>query len=502
MHFETECWMSKKKESWATKFAEFPDSDNEKTFVKLLTEMVELVFGYSYKNQEIKYEENYTDIHCRRNTKLHGLVIEAKGPKANAWPVIQDSLYEIPNLQLSEYMLQEFKDGAGNSYYPKYGMLINKRNLIFYENRFGKLIKLLDYTEKNNKSILIDTDKKLQTIKKIVTRNEDKRDSLIVTVFNNKGGVGKSTISYGLSKSIAEMFSKRVFAVDLDPLQADLSRLFKINNKEKIVDVLKLLDFKKSNITQKLEEIRKDKKFLLHANNNIHVALSNPEEKENKEKSFYDAHKEITWAGKTKLKEIVGKLRPFLKTGIPVEGYDITILDAPAGWWFYSILAVLVSDIILIPVSAKSKSSWKNASRFLSYYLPSLLEEFEIQPCGRIMPGPFIVNLLEENSSKQSHSATIDEIYNFIKGELKLEKAIKDSQLDALLDNLFPNNKNKSGYPNFDDSEKTPTLSDSKSITTFDLQKKENFKDLPDKSKREFYNLTKAIFPLIDKVID
>ena len=157
---------------------------------------------------------------------------------------------------------------------------------------------------------------------------------------------------------------------------------------------------------------------------------------------------------------------------------------------------------ILIPVSAKSKSSWKNASRFLSYYLPSLLEEFEIQPCGRIMPGPFIVNLLEENSSKQSHSATIDEIYNFIKGELKLEKAIKDSQLDALLDNLFPNNKNKSGYPNFDDSEKTPTLSDSKSITTFDLQKKENFKDLPDKSKREFYNLTKAIFPLIDKVID
>ncbi|MBK8395535.1 MAG: ParA family protein [Leptospiraceae bacterium] len=490
--------MSKKKESWATKFAEFPDSENEKTFEVLLSEMVELVFGYSYKNGEIKYQENYTDIHCRRNTKLHGLVIEAKGPKANAWPIIQDSQYEIPNIQLSEYMLQEFTDGVGNAYYPKYGMLVNKRNLILYENRFGKLIKIFDYTEKNNKSILIDTDKKLQTIKKNLTRNQEKRDSLIVTVFNNKGGVGKSTISYGLSKSISEMFAKRVFAVDLDPLQADLSRLFKINNKEKIVDVLKLLDFKKSNIEQKLEEIRKDKKFLLHSNNNIHVALSNPEEKENKQKSFYDAHKEITWAGKTKLKEVAGKLRPFLKTGIPVEGYDITILDAPAGWWFYSILAVLVSDIILIPISAKSKSSWKNASRFLSYYLPNLLEEFELQPSGRLMPGPFIVNLLEENSSKQSHSATIDEMYDFIREELKPVKGNKDS----LLDYLFPNTKNKGGYPNFDDSEKTPTLSDSKSITTFDLQKKENFKDLPDKSKREFYNLTKALFPLIDKVID
>lgn len=60
--FCAERLMSKKKESWATKFAEFPDSANEKTFEVLLTEMVELVFGYSYKNEEIKYQENYTDI--------------------------------------------------------------------------------------------------------------------------------------------------------------------------------------------------------------------------------------------------------------------------------------------------------------------------------------------------------------------------------------------------------------------------------------------------------
>lgn len=490
MHFETECWMSKKKESWAIKFAEFPDSSKERPFEELLRKMAEDVFGYP----EITFQANNTDLNCLPTQSLHGLAIEAKRPVGWSIPDDVELVYEIPNIQLNKYMLREFKNSEGNSYYPKYGMLVNKENLILYENKFGKLIKIIDYTKRNNDSILKNTDKKLQIIKKIIKKEEARRDSLIVTVFNNKGGVGKSTISYGLAKSIADNFNKRVFAVDLDPLQADLSRLFKINNKEKIIDVLKLLDFKKSNIKEKLEEIRKDEKFLLHARNKIHVALSNPEETDNSDKSFYDIHKEITWAGKTKLKEIAGKLRPFLKTGIPVEGYDITILDAPAGWWFYSILAVLVSDIILIPVSAKSKSSWKNASRFLSHYLPNLQKEFEKEmPFGRIMPGPCIVNFWEKNSFEASHSATIEEIHKFIRDDLKMKGNKEISNY------LFPSKMDKNNKPDFDDAEKTPTLSVNKAITTFDLQKNEKFKDLQGK---EFHVLTKAIFPLIDKVID
>ena len=497
--------MSKKKESWEEKFHAFPDSGTEKEFEDLLKKMAENVYGYIFERGEIKLNNKNTDINCLPTDKLHGLVIEAKNPTRKAWslaiPQNPNLLYEIPNIQLHKYMLTNFEDSNGKSYYPKYGMLVNKSNLILYANKLGKIIKILDYTEKNNDSILIGTDKKLQIIKKIITKDKEKRDSLIVTVFNNKGGVGKSTISYGLAKSIGDEFKKRVFAVDLDPLQADLSRLFKIVNKDKIVDVLKLLDFKKSNLKQKMEELRKEEKKLLGINNNIHVALSHPEETE-KNKSFYDLHKEITWVAKTKLKEIALKLRPLLQTGIRTEGYDITVLDAPAGWWFYSILAVFVSDIILIPVSAKSKSSWKNASRFLSFYLPNLLEEFEkeIQPCGRIIPGPFIVNFWEDKSSKKSHSATIDEIHEFIKSDLN--ENLKGN-IDSFLEHLFPSKKNKNDAPDFNFSEITPTLCDDPLISTFDLQKKENSKEgLHDKSKKEFATLTKALFPLIDKVID
>lgn len=484
--------MIKKKENWEKELNAFSDSENERTFEELIKKIAEDFFGYSEK--EIKFQDNRVDLNCLPNDKRHGLVIETKAP--NAWSIPQDPklLYEIPNIQLNKYMLREFKNSEGKSYYPKYGMLVNKFNLILYENKFGKLIKLRDFTEKGNDSILKETDKKLQIIKNIIMKKKGKRDSLIVTIFNNKGGVGKSTISYGLAKSLGDNFNKRVFAVDLDPLQADLSRLFGINNKRKIVDVLKLLDFKKSNIKQKLQEIINNKEFALLAREKIHVALSNPEDKDDDEKSFYDSHKEITWAGKTKLKDIAGKLRPFLKTGIPIEGYDITILDAPAGWWFYSILAVLVSDIILIPVSAKSKSSWKNASRFLSQYLPNLQQEFEKEmPFGRIMPGPCIVNFLKGNSFGLSHSATIEEIHQFFKDDLKV-KGQKD-----ILNYLFPSDKNKSGYPDFGNTEKTPTLTDSQSITTFDLQKNGKSKDL---QVKEFENLTKALFPLIDKFID
>ena len=38
----------------------------------------------------------------------------------------------------------------------------------------------------------------------------------IISVFNNKGGVGKSTLSYHLGKALGTL-SKKVLFVDLDP---------------------------------------------------------------------------------------------------------------------------------------------------------------------------------------------------------------------------------------------------------------------------------------------
>lgn len=100
---------------------------------------------------------------------------------------------------------------------------------------------------------------------------------------------------------------------------------------------------------------------------------------------------------------------------------------------------------------------------------------------------------LEKNSFEASHSATIEEIHKFIRDDLKMKGNKEISNY------LFPSKMDKNNKPDFDDAEKTPTLSVNKAITTFDLQKNEKFKDLQGK---EFHVLTKAIFPLIDKVID
>jgi cellulose biosynthesis protein BcsQ len=479
--------------SWEEKFKSFNSNANERTFENLMAEVALALFGYA--TQEVTYQNKKTDIHCLPNAKLHGLVIETKKP--SEWPVIKDAVYDFPNEQVKKYLLREYSDLAGEQYHPKYGMLVNKTNLILYENRFGRLFKILDFTDG---SLLVDTDRKLKEVLKTITRNSQGRKSLIASVFNNKGGVGKSSLSFGISKSLGKDYDKMVFAVDLDPLQADLSRLFGITAQDSLVDVIELLNFNKKNFKAKLEEIREKKMSLLKvfSKDKVHVSLSKPEQVEKGDKSYFELHKEITWAGKGKLKEIGGKLRDFLKVGIIKEGYHFTILDTPAGWWFYSILSVFVSDMIIIPVSAKSKSSWKNAVRFITHYLPSLQEEFEdILPAGRIQPGPIVVNFWEKGASQKDHSATIQEIYDYMEKELPNNRERKQ-----LLENLFPSISDKDGYPDFSDTSVTPSFPDTNAISSFDLEKVGGIGELNHKSKEEFKILTRAIFPKLEGRID
>jgi len=90
-----------------------------------------------------------------------------------------------------------------------------------------------------------------------------------ITFFNNKGGVGKTSLLYHTAQMFAEL-GKRVLAVDLDP-QTNLSQIFLeeerfleiVEQDKTIKQALRLIEKKQGDITEAHIERINDRLFLL-----------------------------------------------------------------------------------------------------------------------------------------------------------------------------------------------------------------------------------------------
>lgn len=147
-------------------------------------------------------------------------------------------------------------------------------------------------------------------------------------VFNQKGGVGKSTIVCNLA-AINARAGRKTLVVDLDP-QANASHYLLGSDADDLSP--NLAEFFEQTLGFNL--FRDDTKGFVHHTRfeKLHIMASSPELE--------------SLQGKLESKYKIFKLRDALRE---LEGYDDIILDTPPAFHFYTLSALIAARKVLIP---------------------------------------------------------------------------------------------------------------------------------------------------------
>lgn len=190
------------------------------------------------------------------------------------------------------------------------------------------------------------------TIALIKTKIDSTPKALTVTVYNNKGGVGKTTTTINLAAILA-FLGKKVLVLDFDFNQRDLTS--------------SLLNIKPQNGL--LEEALTDKNIDLKSVI-IPYIFKNPK----LQITFDVVPADPKIAGLTEF-EYHSKMKISTlhrKLDLARYEYDYIFIDAAPNWRFTSQLAVYAADVVLLPTKHNNSFSLNNAATAIKEFLPEM----------------------------------------------------------------------------------------------------------------------------------
>ena len=177
--------------------------------------------------------------------------------------------------------------------------------------------------------------------------------ALTVTIYNNQGGMGKTTTTVNLA-AILTFFRKKVLVLDFDFNQQDMTTYLGINPdngklKEALTDrnidlksVIYPYTCKGKKVQVTFDVVPADSGMGLCTEDEIRSAM--------------------------KISTLQKKLE------LARYEYDYILIDASPNWRFTSQLAVYAADVVLIPTKHNSLSSLKNAATTIERFLPQMQE--------------------------------------------------------------------------------------------------------------------------------
>jgi cellulose biosynthesis protein BcsQ len=275
------------------------------------------------------------------HTKLSPyILLELKGRDINLTE--GSSQYQSTVKQLKRYLL------ASNCKTVQWGIITNSVHIQLFR-KHGKVIypatSCLDITPDNL----------IEVVTAIKQKIENTPRALTVAIYNNKGGVGKTTTTVNLAAALT-LKGHKVLIVDFDPNQQDLTSSLAVKQgKETLYSYLE------------------DKKNRLNPADVIQpVVTKNAKIGQSFQFDIIPADEELASKGEDEVRQNFGirRLRKILDS-LKCE-YDYILIDSPPNWRFFSQSAIYASDVVLIPTKHNNIFSLENAAVAIKQFIPQI----------------------------------------------------------------------------------------------------------------------------------
>lgn len=274
------------------------------------------------------------------------LLVEAKGRATAAGARINLSegthQYLATREQITKYLLSPKCQTA------QWGIITNSTHIQLFR-RHG--IVVIPATP----SLLIKRDNISNIVAHIKQLIDNPPKALTVCIYNNKGGVGKTTTTLNLA-AILTRLGKRVLVVDFDPQQGDLTN--SLGLKLGTVSLCDCLMDKSLDIQATIQP------FIVRNSSGNSVKLFDVIPADPKMAQYTEA--ELA----AKIEKQAARLRYSLKPFI--YKYDYILIDCPTSWMFFSQSSVYAADAVLIPTNHNNLASLHNAAKVIKELIPKV----------------------------------------------------------------------------------------------------------------------------------